>query len=160
MLFRSVDLDRIHLEEDAGKSIHEGDSTDSSIDLNRAGVPLIEIVTKPCIRSAEAAGAFLTEVRKTVRFLEVCDGNMEEGSLRADANVSIRRKGETRLGKKVEIKNMNSIRNVRAAIESEFRRQVELTEAGAEIISETRLFDVATGRTVAMRQKEELNDYR
>ena len=155
-----VDLDRIHLEEDAGKSIHEGESPESSIDLNRAGVPLIEIVTKPCIRSAESAAAFLTEVRKLVRFLEVCDGNMEEGSLRADANVSIRKKGDTTLGKKVEIKNMNSIRNVRAAIESEFNRQVGLIKAGEAIVSETRLFDVASGRTVAMRQKEELNDYR
>jgi len=155
-----VELDRIHLEEDAGKSIHEGEASASSIDLNRAGVPLIEIVTKPCIRTADAAGLFVAEIRKMVRFLEVCDGNMEEGSLRADANVSIRRKGETRLGKKVEIKNMNSIRNVRAAIEAEFNRQVGLAMAGEEIVSETRLFDVATGRTIAMRQKEELNDYR
>jgi len=155
-----IDLDRIHLEEDAGKSIHDEAGMESSIDLNRAGVPLIEIVTKPCITSAEAAGAFLTEVRKMVRFLQVCDGNMEEGSLRADANVSIRRKGETRLGKKVEIKNMNSIRNVRAAIEAEFSRQVALVSKGGEIVSETRLFDVENNRTVAMRQKEELNDYR
>lgn len=155
-----VDLDRIHLEEDAGKSIHDDQTDGSSIDLNRAGTPLIEIVTRPCIHTAESAAAFLSEIRKIVRFLEVCDGNMEEGSLRADANVSVRPRGSTRLGKKVEIKNMNSVRNVRAAIESEFERQVGCLTEGVEIVSETRLFDVSSGRTIAMRQKEELNDYR
>lgn len=155
-----VELDRIHLEEDAGKSIHEDNADESSIDLNRAGTPLIEIVTRPCMHTAESAASFLSEIRKIVRFLEVCDGNMEEGSLRADANVSVRPVGSTQLGKKVEIKNMNSVRNVRVAIESEFERQVGLLKAGEEIISETRLFDVGSGKTFAMRQKEELNDYR
>ncbi|WP_258104306.1 Asp-tRNA(Asn)/Glu-tRNA(Gln) amidotransferase subunit GatB [Marinoscillum sp. MHG1-6] len=155
-----VTLNRIHLEEDAGKSIHVDGQPDSLIDLNRAGVPLIEIVTEPEIFSSEAAGAFLTEVRRLVRYLNVCDGNMEEGSLRCDANVSVKLKGETKLGKKVEVKNMNSIKNVMKAIDHEVQRQIHLLEKGESIVSETRTFNPDTGRTSGMRTKEELNDYR
>lgn len=157
---KKIRLNRIHLEEDAGKSIHDNDASHSYIDFNRAGTPLIELVTEPCIHSAEEAALFMAEVRSMLRYLNICDGNMEEGSLRADANVSIRKKGEELLGIKVEIKNMNSIRNLKQAIETEFVRQVSLVEKGNQIISETRLFDAATGETCAMRQKEELNDYR
>lgn len=155
-----VQLNRIHLEEDAGKSIHLEGERDSLIDLNRAGVPLIEIVTEPCIHSAEEAGAFLAEVRKLVRYLEICDGNMEEGSLRCDANVSVMKLDATQLGKKVEIKNMNSIKNVIKAIHVEVARQIGLLESGEVVISETRTFDVDKGKTFGMRTKEELNDYR
>ncbi|MEO1256053.1 MAG: Asp-tRNA(Asn)/Glu-tRNA(Gln) amidotransferase subunit GatB, partial [Bacteroidota bacterium] len=130
------------------------------IDLNRAGVPLIELVTEPCISSSEEATAFLSEIRNTVRYLAICDGNMEQGSLRCDANISVRKRGEKALGKKVEVKNMNSMRNVGKAIDYEYKRQVELLECGEEIISETRLFDANRGTTSGMRTKEELNDYR
>lgn len=153
-------LNRIHLEEDAGKSIHLEGEEDTLIDLNRAGVPLIEIVTEPVIQTAEAAGALLAEVRKIVRYLEICDGNMEEGSLRCDANISVMKKGATTLGKKVEVKNMNSIRNVQRAIDYEINRQIAELEDGKIITSETRTLDVNTGTTSAMRTKEELNDYR
>ena len=156
----TVILNRIHLEEDAGKSIHAENSDESLIDLNRAGVPLIELVTEPCISSSETAMAFLTEIRRKVRFLEICDGNMEQGSMRCDANISVRKKGEKELGKKVEVKNMNSIRNVGRAIDHEFVRQVNLLRESQEIVSETRLFDAAKGTTAGMRTKEELNDYR
>ncbi|MFY0598449.1 MAG: Asp-tRNA(Asn)/Glu-tRNA(Gln) amidotransferase subunit GatB [Cyclobacteriaceae bacterium] len=156
----SVKLNRIHLEEDAGKSIHVDGLPDSLIDLNRAGVPLIEIVTEPEIYSSEAAGAFLTAVRRKVRYLNVCDGNMEQGSMRCDANVSVRIKGETKLGKKVEVKNMNSIKNVIKAIDHEVDRQISLIEDGVEIFSETRTFNPDKGTTSGMRAKEELNDYR
>ncbi|MEQ8364237.1 MAG: Asp-tRNA(Asn)/Glu-tRNA(Gln) amidotransferase subunit GatB [Cyclobacteriaceae bacterium] len=155
-----VVLNRIHIEEDAGKSIHLEEEEDTLIDLNRAGVPLIEIVTEPVIKSSEEAGAFFSEVRKLVRYLEICDGNMEEGSLRCDANVSVMKKGATALGKKVEVKNMNSIRNLQHAIDHEISRQLKLLESGGEVISETRTFNVETGTTSAMRTKEELNDYR
>jgi aspartyl-tRNA(Asn)/glutamyl-tRNA(Gln) amidotransferase subunit B len=156
---RAVRLNRIHIEEDAGKSIHqEGD--DTLVDLNRAGVPLIEIVTEPDIHSSEEAGLLLAEIRKIVQYLEICDGNMEEGSLRCDANVSVRRKDEMKLGRKVEIKNMNSIRNVQKAIDYEIQRQIKILEAGKPILSETRTFDAETGKTFGMRTKEELNDYR
>lgn len=155
-----VVLNRIHIEEDAGKSIHLEGEEDTLIDLNRAGVPLIEIVTEPVIRSAEEAGAFFSEVRKLVRYLEICDGNMEEGSLRCDANVSVMKKGAKQLGKKVEVKNMNSIRNLQHAIDHEIERQIALLESGGEVISETRTFNVEAGTTSAMRTKEELNDYR
>lgn len=157
---KNIMLNRIHLEEDAGKSIHPEAEQDSLVDFNRAGVPLIEIVTEPCINSAEDAYAFLTEVRKLVRYLDICDGNMEEGSLRCDANISVKPSDAKVLGKKVEVKNMNSIRNVQRAIEFEFRRQIELLEKGEEVISETRSFDADTGKTFSMRTKEELNDYR
>lgn len=157
---RKVLLNRIHLEEDAGKSMHMEGTDDTFVDFNRAGVPLIEIVTEPVIRSSAEAYAFLTEVRKRVRYLDVCDGNMEEGSLRCDANVSVMLKGATEFGKKVEIKNMNSIRNVQRAIDVEIERQISLAEHGEAIISETRLFNADTGATYSMRTKEELNDYR
>jgi len=156
---RSVTLNRIHLEEDAGKSIH-ADGIDTRIDLNRAGVALIEIVTEPCMSTAEEASAFVAEVRKLVRYLEICDGNMEEGSLRCDANVSIMLKDATVFGKKVEIKNMNSIRNVQRAIVVEVARQIELAERGEVILSETRTYDADKNKTFSMREKEELNDYR
>ena len=155
-----IALNRIHLEEDAGKSIHLENEEDTLIDLNRAGVPLIEIVTEPVIRNAEEAGAVLAEVRKLVRYLEICDGNMEEGSLRCDANVSVRLKNNIELGKKVEVKNMNSIRNVQRAINHEIERQITELEKGNRIVSESRTFDMSTGITSSMRTKEELNDYR
>ncbi|HRK54234.1 MAG TPA: Asp-tRNA(Asn)/Glu-tRNA(Gln) amidotransferase subunit GatB [Cyclobacteriaceae bacterium] len=155
-----VVLNRIHIEEDAGKSIHLEGEEDTLIDLNRAGVALIEIVTEPVMKSAEEAGAFFSEVRKLVRYLEICDGNMEEGSLRCDANISVMKKGTTVLGKKVEVKNMNSIRNLQHAIDHEIERQILLLENGGEVKSETRTFNVETSTTSAMRTKEELNDYR
>ena len=157
---RSVKLNRIHIEEDAGKSLHDEGATDTLVDFNRAGVPLIEIVTEPDIDSSAEAGALLAEVRKVVRYLEICDGNMEEGSLRCDANVSVRLSSETKLGNKVEIKNMNSIKNVQRAIDTEIERQIQLLEAGEKILSETRTFNQGNGKTYAMRTKEELNDYR
>lgn len=157
---RQIELNRIHLEEDAGKSIHLAEEDDTLVDLNRAGIPLIEIVTEPCLRSSEEAAALMTEIRKMVRYLGICDGNMEEGSLRCDANVSIMPRGATALGQKVEIKNMNSIRNVQRAIDYEIERQIREVEQGNAIMSETRLFDVSSAKTFGMRMKEELNDYR
>ncbi len=157
---RDVKLNRIHMEEDAGKSVHLNQEVDTLIDLNRAGVPLIELVSEPDLFSSDEAYAFLTEVRKLVKYLEICDGNMEEGSLRCDANISVRLKGSTKLGKKVEVKNMNSFRNVQRAIEFEVKRQIDLIEDGKDFLSETRLFDATTGLTHSMRTKEELNDYR
>lgn len=156
----SVELHHIHLEEDAGKSIHLDHADESCIDLNRAGTPLIEIVSNPVIHSGEEAYAYLGAVRQIVRYLGICDGNMEEGSLRADANISIRLQGEQKLGSKVEVKNMNSMRNVQRAIQHEFARQVALAEEGEEIISETRTFNAQDGTTASMRLKETLNDYR
>jgi aspartyl-tRNA(Asn)/glutamyl-tRNA(Gln) amidotransferase subunit B len=157
---RDIRLNRIHLEEDAGKSLHDILPAATALDFNRAGVPLIEIVTEPDLRSGEEAYVYLTELRKTLRYLEICDGNMEEGSLRCDANISVRLKGETALGTKVEVKNLNSIRNVRRAIEVEARRLIDLLTAGQPIIQQTRSFDAATGTTFALRTKEEANDYR
>ncbi|UII30836.1 Asp-tRNA(Asn)/Glu-tRNA(Gln) amidotransferase subunit GatB [Fulvivirga ulvae] len=157
---RDIHLNRIHIEEDAGKSIHLTEETDTLVDFNRAGVPLIEIVTEPDIRTSDEAHSFLTEVRRLVRYLDICDGNMEEGSLRCDANISIMPKGSKTLGKKVEVKNMNSIRNVQRAIDHEIERQILAVEGGEEIFSETRTFDANTGTTSGMRTKEELNDYR
>jgi aspartyl-tRNA(Asn)/glutamyl-tRNA(Gln) amidotransferase subunit B len=157
---KSILLNRIHLEEDAGKSIHLEEEIDTLLDFNRAGVPLIEIVTEPVIYSSEEAYAFLTEIRKLVRYLNICDGNMEEGSLRCDANVSVMCEDDTQLGKKVEVKNMNSIRHVQRAIDVEATRQINLLEAGEQVISETRTFDADSGQTYSMRTKEELNDYR
>ena len=156
----TINIHHIHLEEDAGKSIHDGEEWATQLDYNRAGTPLIEMVTDPCIRTADEAGQYLTEVRRLVRYLDICDGNMEEGSLRCDVNVSIRPKGATHLGTKVEVKNLNSIRNVMRAVDSEFRRQVDLTETGGRIIQETRTFDAATSLSQAMREKESMNDYR
>jgi len=157
---RLVQLNRIHLEEDAGKSIHDIDPTHTLIDLNRAGTPLIEIVTEPDLFSADEAFAYVTEIRKLVQWLCVCDGNMEEGSLRCDANVSVRLKGEKKLGTKVEVKNLNSIRNVKKAIEFEISRMIEVLEAGGTITQQTRSFDATNDSTFAMRDKEEANDYR
>ncbi len=157
---RELILNRIHLEEDAGKSIHVQGESDTLIDLNRAGVPLIEIVTEPCLRSSEEAYALLTEIRKLVRYLDICDGNMEEGSLRCDANVSVMLNDATEFGRKVEVKNMNSIRNVQRAIDHEIERQIAEIESGNTIVSETRTFDADLGKTFGMRTKEELNDYR
>jgi len=157
---REILLNHIHLEEDAGKSIHDMDDAFSYIDYNRAGTPLIEIVTEPCIHSAEEAGLFLTELRRLVRWINICDGNMEEGSLRCDANVSLRLKGQAKLGTKVEIKNLNSIRNVRRAIEFEIERITGVLENNGVIQQQTRSFDAATDTTFAIREKEEANDYR
>jgi aspartyl-tRNA(Asn)/glutamyl-tRNA(Gln) amidotransferase subunit B len=150
----------IHLEEDAGKSLHEGDNPFSFLDYNRAGTPLIEMVTEPSIHSSEEAFALVSEVRKLVRYLGICDGNMEEGSLRADVNVSIRPVGSLTLGTKVEIKNMNSLRNIQRAIEHEIIRQTKVLNEGGTLIQETRTFDAHTGVTHSMRVKETMNDYR
>lgn len=157
---RNVQLNRIHLEEDAGKSIHDIEENATCVDYNRAGTPLIEIVTEPDLHSAEEAYQYVTEVRRLVRWLGICDGNMEEGSLRCDANVSVRLKGETKLGTKVEVKNLNSIRNVKKAIEYEIWRMVDLLEEGGRIIQQTRSFDASNDTTFAIRDKEEANDYR
>ena len=157
---RQVQLNRIHIEEDAGKSIHDADPDYTCVDLNRAGVPLIEIVTEPDMHSAEEAFQYVTEIRKLVRWIGVCDGNMEEGSLRCDANVSIRLKGETELGTKVEVKNLNSIRNVKKAIEYEIERMIEMAERGEPITQQTRSFDADNDTTFSIRDKEEANDYR
>lgn len=157
---KRIGINRIHLEEDAGKSMHDQDPDFSYVDLNRAGVPLIEIVTEPDVRSAEEASALLTEIRQLVRHLDVSDGNMEEGSLRCDANISIRKKGDTTFGTRCEVKNINSMRNVRRAIDFEFGRQVEVIEAGGKIIQSTLNFDADAGTTSPMRTKEEANDYR
>ncbi len=156
----SIRLTRIHLEEDAGKSLHIDGEEESFIDLNRAGVPLIEIVSEPDIRSADEAHAYLTEIRKLVRYLDVCDGNMEEGSLRCDVNISVRLIGATTLGTRAEIKNLNSFSNVKRAIEYEFERQTALVEQGIKFGQETRMFDATTGTTTSLRMKEAMNDYR
>jgi aspartyl-tRNA(Asn)/glutamyl-tRNA(Gln) amidotransferase subunit B len=158
-----VRLTRIHMEEDAGKSLHEGFPDSDSrtyLDFNRAGVPLIEIVTEPDLRSAEEAATFFEKLRQIVVWLGVNDGNMEEGSLRCDANVSIRRQGETRLGTKAEVKNVNSFRYLQKALEYEIERQIDVVEHGGRVVQETRLFDSAQGRTFSMRSKEEAHDYR
>jgi len=157
---RDINLTRIHIEEDAGKSMHDQDVYDSLVDLNRAGVPLLEMVSEPEIRNSDEAYSFLTEVRKLVRYLEICDGNMEEGSMRCDANVSVMKLDATEFGTKVEVKNMNSIRNVQRAIDFEIKRQIDLLEAGSLISQETRSFDATTGTTFSLRSKEKANDYR
>ena len=148
------------MEEDSGKSMHDQDLYDTLVDYNRAGVPLIEIVSEPEIRSSEEAYEYVSEVRKLVRYLGICDGNMEEGSMRCDANISIREIGTAAFGTKVEVKNMNSISNVRRAIESEIIRQTEMKTKGEEIVSETRGFNALKGNTFSMRSKEAANDYR
>ena len=157
---RNVQLNRIHLEEDAGKSIHDADENNTCIDLNRAGVPLLEIVSEPDLHSSDEAFAYVTEIRKTVRHLQICDGNMEEGSMRCDANISVRLKGEKKLGTKVEVKNLNSIRNVKKAIDFEISRLINLLENGEEVLQQTRSFDANNGTTFSLRSKEEANDYR
>jgi aspartyl-tRNA(Asn)/glutamyl-tRNA(Gln) amidotransferase subunit B len=157
---KKITLDKIIMEEDSGKSIHDLDPFASLIDLNRAGVPLIEIVSNPDIRLAEEAGQYLTEIRQIVRYLDICDGNMEEGSLRCDANVSIRLRGTSVLNTRCEIKNLNSIRNVQRAIAAEAKRQMELVETGGKVSNDTRGFDPVRGETYPMRSKELANDYR
>ena len=157
---KNIRLNRIHLEEDAGKSLHDADPNYTCIDYNRAGTPLIEIVSEPDLRSGEEAFAYLTEIRKLVRYLGICDGNMEEGSLRCDANISVRKKGETQLGIKVEIKNLNSTRNVKRAIEYEAKRLVNMSEEGEIITQQTRSFDAQSGTSLPIRDKEDEDDYR
>lgn len=162
---RKVRIERAHMEEDAGKLVHAGadglaDSDYSLVDLNRAGAPLVEVVSAPDMRSAEEAREYMMQLRNIVRYIGVCDGNLEEGSMRCDANVSIRPVGSDKLGTKVEIKNMNSFSALQRAIENEVERQVELTETGGKIVQETRLWNEATQTTKSMRSKEEANDYR
>jgi aspartyl-tRNA(Asn)/glutamyl-tRNA(Gln) amidotransferase subunit B len=157
---KSIGITRIHMEEDAGKSIHDVDVYDTLVDLNRAGTPLLEIVSEPDLRSSSEAYNYLTEVRKLLRYLDICDGNMEEGSMRCDANVSVRIVGAKDFGTKVEVKNMNSIRNVQRAIEFEITRQIEALESGEILTQETRAFDALKGLTISMRTKEAANDYR
>ena len=157
---KSIRLNRIHLEEDAGKSLHDIDEANTCIDYNRAGTPLIEIVSEPDLRGADEAFAYVSEIRKLVRYLEICDGNMEEGSLRCDANISVRKKGDPKLGTRCEVKNLNSIRNVKRAIESESKRLIDLIESGVKIIQQTRSFDAGNGTTFAIRDKEDADDYR
>src|ERR1700676_5262299 len=154
-----VGIERLHLEQDAGKSLHEQNPTMSLVDLNRSGVALMEIVTKPDLRSAEEAKAFTAKLRSVLRYLGTCDGDMEKGNLRADVNVSVRRPGGA-LGTRCEIKNVNSIRVIGHAIEHEARRQIEIVEDGGKIVQETRLFDPEKGETRSMRSKEEAHDYR
>src|ERR1039458_803564 len=155
----TIGIERLHLEQDAGKSLHDQHPNMSAIDLNRSGVALMEIVSKPDLRSAEEAKAFLTKLRSILRYLGTCDGNMEEGSLRADVNVSVRKPG-AKLGTRCEIKNVNSIRLIGQAIEHEARRQIAIIEDGGSIDQETRLFDAGRGETRSMRSKEEAHDYR
>jgi aspartyl-tRNA(Asn)/glutamyl-tRNA(Gln) amidotransferase subunit B len=157
---KQLKLTRIHMEEDAGKNNHELDNQYSLVDLNRAGVPLIEIVSEPDIRSSDEAYAYITELRKIVRYLDICDGNMEEGSMRCDANVSVRLKGETTYRNRVEVKNMNSIRNVKRAIDVEVKRQIEIYENGGTIDQETRGFNPTDGSSFPLRSKENAHDYR
>jgi len=157
---KRIGITRAHLEEDAGKSLHEGFGAHSGIDLNRAGTPLLEIVSEPDMRSAKEAVAYLKKLHSLVRYLEICDGNMQEGSFRCDANVSVRKKGEAKFGTRAELKNINSFRFVEKAINHEVERQVELIEGGSKVIQETRLYDADKDETRSMRSKEEANDYR
>ncbi|HMN70028.1 MAG TPA: Asp-tRNA(Asn)/Glu-tRNA(Gln) amidotransferase subunit GatB, partial [Bdellovibrionales bacterium] len=155
---RRVRIERAHMEEDAGKSQHQGEFT--LINLNRAGVPLLEIVSGPDMRSPAEAAEYARTVRKILRYLDVCDGNLEEGSMRCDCNVSIRKKGDSKLGTKVELKNINSFRFIEKAIEYEIQRQIDCKETGEPIVQETRLYDSTKNRTFSMRSKEEAHDYR
>ena len=157
---KEVELTRIHMEEDSGKSTHDLDPLNTLIDLNRAGVPLLEIVTEPVLKSSEEAYQYVTEVRKLLRYLDICDGNMEEGSMRCDVNVSIMPKGSHQFGKRVEIKNLNSIRNVQRSIDFEICRHASLLEKMKKVEVETRTFDAPSGKTIAMRKKEAAHDYR
>ncbi len=156
--FKKIALERIHMEEDAGKTIHKGDG--SYVDLNRAGVPLLEMVSMPVMHTPQEAGEYLRSIRKIVRYLGICDGNMEEGSMRCDANISVRPKGETKLGTKAELKNMNSFKHVEKALEYEIERQITAIENGEKIVQETRLWDEKAGITKSMRSKEEAFEYR
>ena len=157
---KKINLTRIHMEEDSGKSIHDIDPFNTLVDLNRAGIPLLEIVSEPEIKNGEEAYSYLSEIRKLVRYLEISDGNMEEGSLRADLNISVRKKGTTKFGTKVEVKNMNSFRNVQKAIDFEIIRQIDLIEGGTPIFQETRTFDAVKNCTIGLRTKEDAHDYR
>lgn len=157
---KTIGITRIHIEEDAGKSIHDQDPYNTLIDLNRAGVPLVEIVSEPDLRSSEEAYNYLAEIRRLVRYLEICDGNMEEGSMRCDANVSVMLKGSKTFGNRCEVKNMNSLRNVQRAIEFEMNRQIEIIENGGKVQQQTRSFDAVNGITFALRDKEDAHDYR
>jgi aspartyl-tRNA(Asn)/glutamyl-tRNA(Gln) amidotransferase subunit B len=157
---RDILLNRIHIEEDAGKSLHDAAEHYTSIDLNRAGVPLLEIVTEPAIHSSDEAFAYISELRRLVTWLGICDGNMEEGSMRCDANISIRLKGDKNLGTRVEVKNLNSIRNVKRAIDVEVQRLVDITEQGKKIVQETRSYDADNNATFSLRTKEDAEDYR
>lgn len=157
---REVGIERLHLEQDAGKSIHDLHPNNTAIDLNRAGVALMEIVSKPDMRSPEEAGAYLRKLRSILRYLGTCDGNMEEGSMRADVNVSVRKKGDNVLNTRCEIKNVNSVRFVMQAIEVEAERQIDIWESGGEVVQETRLFDANRSETRSMRSKEMAHDYR
>lgn len=157
---KKIRITRIHLEEDAGKLVHEYSDFESHVDLNRAGVPLVEIVSEPDISTAEEAVEYVKKLRTILRYIEVCDGNMEEGSLRCDANVSVRPAGQSELGTKTEIKNLNSFRFIQRAIEYEAKRQETVLRSGGKVVQETRLFDSQRGVTFAMRSKEEAHDYR
>lgn len=157
---KSIRLTRIHMEEDTGKSMHDQDMYDTLVDYNRAGTPLIEVVSEPDIKSGDEAYAFVTEIRRLVRYLDICDGNMEEGSLRCDANISVMPRGSKTFGTKVEVKNMNSISNVKRAIDFEIQRQIELIQSGGKVDGETRGFNGLAGTTFSMRKKEAVNDYR
>ena len=157
---KTVGITRAHLEEDAGKSLHEGLANASGIDLNRAGTPLLEIVSEPDMRSAKEAVAYMKKIHTLVRYLEICDGNMQEGSFRCDANVSVRPRGQEKFGTRAEIKNLNSFRFVEKAIQYEVARQVEIIESGGKVVQETRLYDSDKDETRSMRSKEEANDYR
>jgi len=157
---KTIGVTRAHLEEDAGKSLHEGLANASGIDLNRAGTPLLEIVSEPDMRSAKEAVAYMKKIHTLVRYLEICDGNMQEGSFRCDANVSVRPRGQEKFGTRAEIKNLNSFRFVEKAIHFEVARQVELIESGGKVVQETRLYDSDKDETRSMRSKEEANDYR
>ncbi|UCH82456.1 MAG: Asp-tRNA(Asn)/Glu-tRNA(Gln) amidotransferase subunit GatB [Nitrospiraceae bacterium] len=157
---KKIGLTRIHLEEDAGKNIHEGSANSSFVDLNRAGVPLMEIVSEPDISTAKEAVDFVKKLRTTVRYIDVCDGNMEQGSLRCDANVSVRPEGAEEFGVKTEIKNMNSFRFIEKALDYEIKRQIKVLQEGGRIVQETRLWNAEKGITESMRSKEEAHDYR
>jgi len=157
---KRIGITRAHLEEDAGKSLHEDFNGMSGIDLNRAGTPLLEIVSEPDLRSAKEAIVYLKTLHALVRYLEICDGNMQEGSFRCDANVSVRRQGDAKLGTRVELKNLNSFRFIERAINFEIERQIELLENGGKVVQETRLYDSDKNETRTMRSKEEANDYR
>jgi aspartyl-tRNA(Asn)/glutamyl-tRNA(Gln) amidotransferase subunit B len=157
---KRIGITRAHLEEDAGKSLHEGFGKQTAVDLNRAGTPLLEIVSEPDMRSAKEAVAYLKKLHSLVTYLGICDGNMQEGSFRCDANVSVRRKGEAKFGTRAELKNINSFRFVEKAIHFEVARQIELIEAGGKVVQETRLYDSDKDETRSMRAKEEANDYR
>jgi len=157
---KRIGVTRIHMEEDAGKSIHDQDPYNTLVDLNRAGTPLIEIVSEPDLRTPQEAYAYLSKIKQIVQYLEICDGNMEEGSLRCDANVSVRPRGQKEFGTRTELKNMNSFRNVERAIHYEIYRQIELIEDGGEVVQQTRLWDTSKMQSRPMRSKEEAHDYR